>query len=172
MSHGRLTWRADDEARRDWLWSQAYIMPVGAACVAVTVGGVLDLLGPAGVAWIAGAVVFAVVLGVWAAANRRLTRRGIVSVTLAPADRPEQVTIRRADGTSVTCPVQRLSAVTVSRDEITRPYIQLRLHLDTGAESTRPGPDVMPSELMAALTAAGVEVRFVTTEEGYDRRRP
>jgi hypothetical protein len=77
----RLTWRADDEARRDWLWSQAYIVPVGVACVAVSVAGVLARLGSPGVGWIVGAVIF-------------------------------------------------------------------------------------------ALTAAGVAVRFVTTEEGYDRRSP
>ncbi len=76
------------------------------------------------------------------------------------------MSIRRADGTGATYPVRRLTAVTVSRNAISRPYVQLRLHFDTGAEWTRPGADGTPDALTAALVAAGVEVRFVTTGDG------
>ena len=97
--------------------------------------------------------------------GRRRDRFGVVEVRLSPADHPTRITIRHASGAWSQHPVRELSRVAVVRDEIVNPYIVLELKLGARVVRTQAGYDIMPTEFINALTAAGVDVRIIDTAD-------
>jgi hypothetical protein len=160
-----LTWRSDPAGRRDRMQSQLYMIPVVAGSVALCAFGLARWVGPDWAAWVAGGSVFAVVAAYQLLADRQRRRRGVVEIQLSPADRPTAVTLSYADGQVSTHSLRELDRVTVSRDEIVKPYVTIELRLNGRTVRTRAGADRMPTRLIHTLIAAGVEVRTLDTKD-------
>jgi hypothetical protein len=173
MAHGNasdgaddtLVWRSDPAGRRDRMLSQLYMIPVIAGSIALCAFGLARWIGPDWAAWVAGGSVFAAVAAYQLLADRHRRRRGVVEIQLSPADRPTAVTLSYADGRVSTHPLRELDRVTVSRDEIVKPYLTIELHLNGRTVRTRAGADHTPTRLIHTLIAAGVEVRTFDTKD-------
>jgi hypothetical protein len=89
-------------------------------------------------------------------------RHAVVKISLAPADRPSRVMLRRVDRTTDSYPISELSLVKVTHFEGGRPCTIMRLHIGGRIARTRSGPAALPTGWVESLATAAVPVHIDT----------